>query len=247
MLRPVARAVLRQIPSARQAVRRGAGSQPAASPITVQTLYSSLEQSLRQLRTDHVDFFFLHDVPPSAVAQDGIFSALVQLRDQGKIRWFGVSSSLETAAAACQQRPEAIAAQLPVNLDNLACANEVAQKTLANNGRILLANNIFGGVDGAHASQQTLQKLAQDRILPGGLREKLTQLNGTAASSLMASVMLPIVLRTIRANVAIVSMMSPQRVQANVEAVEHDPWTEEELTLLYARLTGKVEDLASTA
>lgn len=54
---------------------------------------SSLERSLRLLRTDHVDIFFLHDI--DFVDVDGIISdslgTLQELKDEGKIRLSGTS------------------------------------------------------------------------------------------------------------------------------------------------------------
>ena len=54
---------------------------------------SSLEQSLRLLRTDHIDVFQLHDVefvPLDGVLTDA-FAELVRLRDEGTCRFIGMT------------------------------------------------------------------------------------------------------------------------------------------------------------
>ncbi|MDQ6417965.1 aldo/keto reductase [Paenibacillus sp. LHD-117] len=55
-------------------------------------IQSSLEESLRRLRTDYVDILFLHDiefVPPEIILEEAI-PALDKLKQQGKIRFSGI-------------------------------------------------------------------------------------------------------------------------------------------------------------
>jgi aryl-alcohol dehydrogenase-like predicted oxidoreductase len=56
---------------------------------------ASLETSLRKLRTDHVDVFLLHGVPPQAYARvrEEIAPALLREKDKGKIRHLGLSET----------------------------------------------------------------------------------------------------------------------------------------------------------
>jgi aryl-alcohol dehydrogenase-like predicted oxidoreductase len=54
-----------------------------------------IEQSLRRLRTDHVDLLQLHISPsPEILEQHGTLEALIKLRDEGKVRAIGISSVL---------------------------------------------------------------------------------------------------------------------------------------------------------
>lgn len=58
-----------------------------------QRIVRSVEESLRRLRTDYIDILFLHDiefVPFEQVTAEA-FSALDKLKEQGKIRFSGVS------------------------------------------------------------------------------------------------------------------------------------------------------------
>lgn len=54
---------------------------------------SSLEESLRRLNTDYVDLMFLHDIEfvPQAVILQEALPALAKLKEQGKIRYYGIS------------------------------------------------------------------------------------------------------------------------------------------------------------
>jgi aryl-alcohol dehydrogenase-like predicted oxidoreductase len=54
-----------------------------------------LEQSLRRLGTDHLDLLQVHMSPSQAqMEQDGTVETLVSLRDQGKVRFIGMSGTL---------------------------------------------------------------------------------------------------------------------------------------------------------
>ena len=61
-------------------------------PITVQTLTSSLERSLRELGTDHVDHYFIHEPIETIQEIDAVLSASEKLKSQGKIRAFGLAT-----------------------------------------------------------------------------------------------------------------------------------------------------------
>lgn len=86
---------------------RGYKSNPITDPGAV---IESVENSLRCLRRETLDIVQLHGVAPatySAVVEP-LYPALVQLRDEGKIRFIGISETpaadptQETAVRACQ-------------------------------------------------------------------------------------------------------------------------------------------------
>lgn len=58
-------------------------------------IVAGLEQSLRRLRTDHVDLLQVHLSPSVAVLErDDLIATLADLRDQGKVRFLGMSGVL---------------------------------------------------------------------------------------------------------------------------------------------------------
>lgn len=58
-----------------------------------QRIISSVDESLQRLRTDYIDLLFLHDIEfvPFEQIAEGAFHALDKLKQQGKIRFSGVS------------------------------------------------------------------------------------------------------------------------------------------------------------
>jgi aryl-alcohol dehydrogenase-like predicted oxidoreductase len=98
---------------------------PRLSPTDIA---SDLEDSLRNLGTDHVDLYWLHrDDPQRPVGE--IIETLNQHVAQGKIRYFGCSNwstrRMQDARAYCQERgvPGFVASQV---MWNLAQPNETA-------------------------------------------------------------------------------------------------------------------------
>jgi aryl-alcohol dehydrogenase-like predicted oxidoreductase len=56
-------------------------------------IQSSLEESLTRLHTDYVDLFFLHDIEfvPAEIVLEEAVPAAMRLKEQGKIRYWGIS------------------------------------------------------------------------------------------------------------------------------------------------------------
>jgi aryl-alcohol dehydrogenase-like predicted oxidoreductase len=223
MLRPAARLVLKAVPRARAAIRSQTAGQLERGDYTAAAMRKSLEESLRELRRERVDFFFLHDIQPGDMelgeVQDELFAAVAELQRAGKVRWAGVSSSLEAAAASMRLRPELNAVQMPANLFSFGEASAVARTA---NGRTLLANHPFGGAEGQASGRQKLLALAEGDGLPPEVREKLR----TAG---VASVVLGMVTRVIGAHSVFSSMIQPKHIAANVAAVEDISFSDEEL------------------
>jgi aryl-alcohol dehydrogenase-like predicted oxidoreductase len=58
---------------------------------SVANMRRALEGSLRRLRTDYIDLYQLHSPPPSVLDSDDLLAALQELKEAGKIRFYGIS------------------------------------------------------------------------------------------------------------------------------------------------------------
>jgi aryl-alcohol dehydrogenase-like predicted oxidoreductase len=68
---------------------------PLPHTYTRDHIVAGLEQSLRRLRTDHVDLLQLHISPSlDVIRRDDVIGTLLDLRDSGKVRFIGSSSTL---------------------------------------------------------------------------------------------------------------------------------------------------------
>jgi aryl-alcohol dehydrogenase-like predicted oxidoreductase len=62
---------------------------------TRENIRAGVDQSLRRMRTDHLDLVQFHISPsPDVLAQNDSVAELLSLRDQGKIRFLGISGTL---------------------------------------------------------------------------------------------------------------------------------------------------------
>jgi aryl-alcohol dehydrogenase-like predicted oxidoreductase len=61
---------------------------------TRENVFRGLEESLRRLKTDHVDLMQLHGPTVAECEQGDFVGALEEMRDQGKTVWIGISTTL---------------------------------------------------------------------------------------------------------------------------------------------------------
>jgi D-threo-aldose 1-dehydrogenase len=67
---------------------------------------ASLETSLRELRTEAVDVLLLHECRPPDLQTDGLLEFLEGAVREGKVRYFGVGTDLESTRYALSHHPE---------------------------------------------------------------------------------------------------------------------------------------------
>jgi aryl-alcohol dehydrogenase-like predicted oxidoreductase len=230
MMKPVARAAVRLVPSLRQAAQRQAANQFNANQFSLATLQSSLETSLRQLRTDYLDMLLMHGPPASVVEHEDLLEALGRLVEQGKVRMAGVAADIPVVEKMFAERPPALTiAQFPVNLSNIAFTAQTAQQK----GMFLVANHPFGGPTGVAASRERIAKLVKSEELSAELREKLA----SDDPQLLLELIFNVILDGAGISAVIPAMMQPAHIHANVQAIENCRFSSEELAEIRAALS----------
>lgn len=170
VLKPAVRGLLGVFPSARRQMRRQFAAMSSTGHFTVAALHGSLDASLRALRTDYVDFLFLHEAPASVLQQDDLFAALRGLVEAGKVRRFGIASQPEVIEAALAARvPGLQSMQFPCNVSNMGQADGCLR---AQGEVFAIANHPFGGAAGIAAGKAALGRIARaSKTPPGAARE----------------------------------------------------------------------------
>lgn len=108
-LAPLQRAGRRMVqlfPALRRAAVRNSGALYSPPTFSVAAVRRSLEESLRALRTDHVDFFLAHQASGEALPAEDVIELLEDLRRAGKILAFGVATDFERLPAVLSRRPQ---------------------------------------------------------------------------------------------------------------------------------------------
>lgn len=225
-LKPMARAVLRVAPGLRGAVRKQAASQFNPGQFSVETLRTSFETSLRELKTDYVDLLLMHNPPVEAARQQDLLEAMARLVDQGKVRMAGVSADGEAIGEIlAEHAPVLRAAQFPLNLFSMGLAKQTAR---AAEGMFLIANHPFGGAEGIGRGRSEIERLSRDTSLPKELREKLDARD----ESLLAELVLNCILQGTGVSVAIPSMLKAEHLRNNIRAVERCRFSAAELGMV---------------
>ena len=230
-VKPLARKVLQIVPGARKIVQKQIGAQFSANHFSVAALRESLETSLRKLRTDYVDFLFMHSAPAAVLEQGDLLEELQKMVDAGKVRRFGISAEpgvIEVALAASV--PGLQSFQFPYNVFDLGIARSFAG---CGNDLVAVANHPFGGVRRVVESKARLAAIAAGDFSPRDLREKLRMVD----DEVLADVVLNAITSSTGIQVVIPSMMQVKHLRTNVAVMEKSRFSCDELAWIRSALT----------
>jgi aryl-alcohol dehydrogenase-like predicted oxidoreductase len=234
-LKPIARSLLQVAPGTRKTMQRQLSTMSSTGHFSVAALHASLDASLRALRTDYVDFLFLHEAPASVLHQQNLLAALEQLVAAGKVRRTGIASQPQVIDAALAARlPVLQSVQFPCNLFNL---NVPLQLRATSSDIIAIANHPFGGASGIAAGKTLLTSLTNAPETPVELREKLRP----ADDATLADVVLNAITHDMGVHIVVPSMLRLDHLRANVAAIERSRFSSEELHWLRSAITAYSE------
>jgi aryl-alcohol dehydrogenase-like predicted oxidoreductase len=230
-LKPVARGLLRWFPGVRKTVQGQLAGMSSTGHFSVEALHQSLDASLRALRTDYVDFLFLHEPQASVLQQEDLFDALRQFVAAGKVRRFGIASHPEMIdAAMAAQVPGLASVQFPCNVLHLWTADRWLK---VDSHLVAIANHPFGGAAGILVAKTLLATLAAAPKTPATLREKLQPID----AALLADIVLNAIVGETSVQVVVPSMLRLDHLRANVAAMERSRFSPEEIRWLRAAIT----------
>lgn len=233
LAKPAARALISLAPSTRAAIRKQAGRQFLEGQFSVDVLHKSLDLSLRKLRTEYVDLFFLHAPPASVLEQDDLLAAMEKLVDSGKVRAAGISAGPEVIRATLDQKPSPLRVlQFPCNLFDFS-APEMIETHPNAAGMGTIANHPFGGITRVRQCREILTRIALAPEIDPVLREKL----GSVNDEVLADVVLNMVLSHRSINAVVPAMMRLDHLAKNLSAVTRSRFSPEEFSLLRNRIS----------
>jgi aryl-alcohol dehydrogenase-like predicted oxidoreductase len=101
----IGRRIVRLLPGIRGFLQRRTKSLVKSGAFSVQQAQESLETSLRELNTDHIDFYLLHDYVVSGDPRDEILAFLEASVKAGKICSYGIGTGFENVLHALEKQP----------------------------------------------------------------------------------------------------------------------------------------------
>jgi D-threo-aldose 1-dehydrogenase len=93
-LRGLAGPVIRSLPMLKKSLQKAASSVTVEAPkatFTAEQAQASLEHSLRELQTDCIDLWLLHEVDPKDVGDEGLLRCFEKAKADGKVGAFGAA------------------------------------------------------------------------------------------------------------------------------------------------------------
>ena len=101
-----------------------------------------IEGSLRRLGVDRIDLFLLHNPPVDMQERDTVFDLMNQLKQQGKLRQFGVSCRSLDDALVWLEQPNIACVQIPIDRSRLDASIPVLERARVR-GVGVIAREVF--------------------------------------------------------------------------------------------------------
>jgi aryl-alcohol dehydrogenase-like predicted oxidoreductase len=191
-------------------------------PWSAELVTTSIERSLRTMKTDHLDVMMLHTCDLPTLQKGEAFGALVKARDAGKVKFIGYSGDNETAAIACAM-PDVAVVETSVNYCDQANIDRVLPVARANNIGLIakrpVANAAWLGPTGRPGFYD---KYASEYVKRAAAMGITAEEFGITADQ-WPELALRFTLSFPEVSTAIVGTTNPKNSKANIEAAKKGP------------------------
>ncbi|MCZ6677196.1 MAG: aldo/keto reductase [Candidatus Poribacteria bacterium] len=203
-------------------------------------IFEAAEGSLKRLQTDYIDVYQLHATPLEG-AMPGVMEALATLREQGKIRWYGISTNNRGAIDTLRKLGDIHVLQIGYNLlehDADDLLHFAKQQNIGTLIRVPLAKGMLTGkyFQSSELPQEDVRYERFNRPESIDAFKKLPQLNFLAENTgrTMVQAALRFVLDHPGTSCAIAGAKNSQQIEQNVAAIDVPPLTESERQKAFA-------------
>lgn len=211
----IGRQVARLVPGLRGVLRRGAQAGIKSNAFSVQQAQASLETSLRELRTDYVDFYLLHDYSVSDQRPDELLTFLDDSVRAGKIGAFGVGTSFENVLQVLAEEPRLCGV---LQFQNSVLTRNIERLPPSASHQLVITH---GALSDSYRSLQRFLETRNDLANRWATKIGCEHLDGGTLSSLMLKY-------AVNANpkgLVLFSSRNPAKVTANVRAISESRFT----------------------
>jgi D-threo-aldose 1-dehydrogenase len=203
------RRIVRLLPAMRRFLQRGTQSLVKSGAFGAQQAQVSLETSLRELGTNHIDFYLLHDYIVSEKPPDELLAFLENSVKAGKIRSFGIGTSFENVLQALERQPRLCSV---LQFQNSVLTRNTDHLPWGNSDRLVITHGALGE---SYRSVLTFLKARRDVAKDWAAKLGCDPLDENTLSELMLNY-------AADANpkgLVLFSSRDPLRVSKNVKAV----------------------------
>ena len=231
-IKPLLQPLISSMAWLKRAVRQARTTQKPQN-FTPEYLSQAVEESLRRLQTDYLDLFQLHNPPLSLIEQGDVFGVLDRLKEQGKIRYYGVSCRSIEDALPSMNYADVSAIQIPISLMEQQAIRTVLPEAKQRNVGIIARQPLASGFlarsaeevepdlteVGGHEAKQKLEAARRYHFLSNGNRT-------------LAEAALQFVLQQESVAVTLVGTNNIQHLRSNLAVLDAPPLTEEEVAAI---------------
>ena len=198
-------------------------------------IFEAVEGSLKRLGTDYIDVYQLHAIPLEG-AMSAVMETLAALKDQGKVRWYGISTNNREAIDTLRELGEIHILQIGYNLlerDADDLLHFTKQENIGTLIRVPLAKGMLTGKY-FQSSEIPEEDVRHERFnQPGSIDafKKLPALSFLAENTgrTMVQAALRFTLDHPGTSCVIAGAKTMEQIEQNVAAVDVPPLTESEL------------------
>jgi D-threo-aldose 1-dehydrogenase len=220
------RRVLRLLPSARKMVQARTQGLVKSRAFNAEDARNSLEASLRELGTDHIEFYLLHDYVVDDQPTDELVAFLQGAVAAGKVGRFGIATGIENVLRALQSQPKLC--------DVLQFENSVVKQNIgrlperAATDRVVITH---GAVGQTHREVSAFLGAHRDKA------KEWSEKIGTDCSQAftISGLLLNCAVQANPGGLLLFSSMKPETVARNAKAV-FEPEVTQDQTKLFAQL-----------
>ena len=233
-MRPMLRPISRFLHSMKISLHLMRASQKH-SDFSPEYLTKAVYGSLKRLQTDYLDLFQLQK-PPSSILEKGEFcETLEKLKDQGKIRYYGVSCATADDALICLKHPGISSVQVGISLLDQEAITKLLHLAKEKGVAVIVRNPRAQGhltsalSDIMAETYAENQKEVENRINKAKKFQFLINRNRS-----LAQAALQFVLQLDGVSAVIPRAINREQLGENLGALTSPPLTREELTKIYS-------------
>jgi D-threo-aldose 1-dehydrogenase len=126
--------LFKRFPGVRAIAARNAQQSSRPKQFTPESARTSLETSLRMIGSDYVDLFFLHEPTGEDRISDDLYQCLEDLKTEGKIRDYGISSMARDVMSLVREHPALVSV---IQFANDAVARQIDALELPSHASLL--------------------------------------------------------------------------------------------------------------